>query len=48
MPDGKINRQTESEAHKKLISRTKKKQNKMLKGKIEIVRFESASQVRDR
>ena len=47
IPDGKINRQMESEAHKDVITKVYN-QSKMLKGKLEIVRFESASKDRDR
>ena len=48
MPDSKINRQIESEAHKKVDITNVYNQSKMLKSKLEIVRFESASKVRDR
>ena len=39
MPDGKINRQIESEMHKKVDITNVYNQSKMLKGKLEIVRF---------
>ena len=48
MPDSKINHQIESEAHKKVDITNVYNQSKMLKGKLEIVHFESASKVRDR
>ena len=40
MPDDKINRQIESEAHKKVDLTNVENQSKTLKGKIEIVCFE--------
>ena len=48
MRDGKINHQIESEAHKKVDLTNVSNQSKMLKGKLGIVRFESASKDRDR
>ena len=46
MPDGKINRQIESEAYKKVDLTNVLNQRKMLKGKLEIVRFESTAKAR--
>ena len=48
MSDDKINRQIESEANKEVDITNVQNQSKMLKGKLEIARFESASKVRDR
>ena len=48
MLDGKINRQIESDAHKKVDLTNVWNQSKILKGKLEKVRFESASEDRAR
>ena len=48
MPDGKINRQHKPEAHKKFDLTNVSNKNKTLKGKLEIVHFESAFKDRDR
>ena len=48
MPDGKINRHIESEAHTKVDLTNVENQSKMSKGKLEIMRFKSSSKDRDR
>ena len=46
MPDSKINRQIESETHKKVDLMNVWNESKTLKGKLEIVRFEPSSKDR--